>query len=241
LREAFLEGEDRLEITTALLDAGGVILDETEHERVRVEIAVEALRGVVPGYSEQQLYCDLDEAIRVFCPRVLAYTLWKRVGPDMALFEKIYAWFRSQWGRRRPPLKLMPGLEEELRVLSAGLDVGIAGQYGGDLLELLKENALLDYFRYSFTQDDFEITKPDPRYLERIAEACGVETGRCIMVGDRIDNDIIPARQLGMKTVRIRVGLHRRQEPRIPSEVPDAELDGIRGLGQTVLKIAARS
>lgn len=230
-----------MEITTVLLDAGGVILDESEHERVRVEIAVEVLRGVVPSFTEKQLYSDLEKAIRVFCPRVLAYTLWKHVKPDMALFEQLYASFRSMWRDRRPPLTLMLGLEDELKVLSAGLDIGIAGQYGRDLLELLEENALLGYFKYQMTQDDFEITKPDPRYLERIAQACGVKIGQCIMVGDRIDNDIIPAKQLGMKTVRVRIGLHRHQEPRIPSEIPDADLTGIRGLGRTVLKIAGKS
>jgi putative hydrolase of the HAD superfamily len=135
----------------------------------------------------------------------------------------------------------MQGLEAELKVLSAGLDIGIAGQYGADILDLLDENALLGYFRYRLTQDAFTITKPDPRYLEQIAHACGVETGQCIMVGDRIDNDIIPAKQLGMKTVRVRVGLHRHQEPRIPFEIPDAELTGIRGLGRTVLNIAGKS
>ena len=40
------------------------------------------------------------------------------------------------------------------------------------------------------------------------------------MVGDRIDKDITPANVLGMKTIRIKTGLHKNQEPRIPLEVP---------------------
>ena len=55
---------------------------------------------------------------------------------------------------------------------------------------------------------------------------------------DRIDKDVIPAKQVGMKTIRIRVGLHKNQLPRIPLEIPDAELDGISGLAAAVRKVA---
>ncbi len=83
-----------------------------------------------------------------------------------------------------------------------------------------------------------DVTKPDPRYFERIAPACGVDPRQCIMVGDRIDNDVVPAKQVGIRTILIRVGLHKDQRPRLPSEVPDAELGGIRGLAAAVARVA---
>jgi FMN phosphatase YigB (HAD superfamily) len=132
----------------------------------------------------------------------------------------------------------MPGFREEAGAIARDFHIGIAGQYGGELLQLLKDESLIDLFTYRFTQDDFDITKPDPRYLERIAAACGVAPGECVMVGDRIDNDIIPARHLGMKTVLVRVGLHRKQQPRIPFEIPDAEIEGIKGLADAVLEVS---
>jgi FMN phosphatase YigB (HAD superfamily) len=229
-----------MDITTVLLDAGGIILDESEHETVRVEIAVEVLRTVLPDMDADQLYSDLEEAIRVFCPQILAYVLWKYVKPDMAAFDRLYGSFRDKWQVRRPTLTLMMGLEEELKAISANFGVGIAGQYGKELLSTLDDSGLLRYFTHRFTQDDFAITKPDPRYLAQIAEKCGVDPRECTMVGDRIDNDIIPARRLGMKTVLVRLGLHRNQQPRIPLEMPDAELTSIRGLAQTILKVTGR-
>jgi FMN phosphatase YigB (HAD superfamily) len=30
----------------------------------------------------------------------------------------------------------------------------------------------------------------------------------CVMIGDRIDNDVVPARTLGMHTIRFRTGRH---------------------------------
>jgi len=76
--------------------------------------------------------------------------------------------------------------------------------------------------------------------LGQITQAIGVDPKECILVGDRIDNDIIPAKQLGMKTILVRVGLHRYQQPRIPFEIPDAELDGVTGLAAAVQEVANR-
>jgi FMN phosphatase YigB (HAD superfamily) len=228
-------------VTTVLLDAGGVILDESEHEKVRVRIAVEVLSSVLPGYSLARFYSDVEEAIRVFCPRVLAYVFWKHLRPNRALFDNLYNSFLDKWERRKPPLRLTRGFDTEVTTIAMNLKVGIAGQYGKDLLRLLMERGILECFTYRFTQDEFDITKPDPRYLERIAEACGVDPRECIMVGDRIDNDIIPARQLGMKTVLVRVGLHRKQRPRTPFEMPDVELDSLAGLAVAVLGLAGKT
>ena len=49
------------------------------------------------------------------------------------------------------------------------------------------------------------------------------------MVGDRIDNDIAPARVLGIHAVLFRTGRHRAQEPRTWEEIPDAEVHDVAG------------
>ena len=60
------------------------------------------------------------------------------------------------------------------------------------------------------------------------------------MVGDRIDKDVIPARQVGMKSILVRAGLYKNQQPRIPFEIPDLELDSVRGLSEAILKVAEK-
>ena len=82
----------------------------------------------------------------------------------------------------------------------------------------------VNYFAVHLTQDDYAITKPDPRYYEQILTRCQMKAEETVMVGDRIDNDVIPARQVGMKSIRIRLGLHRNQEERYPEEIPDIEI-----------------
>jgi putative hydrolase of the HAD superfamily len=229
---------NKMKTTTFFLDAGGVILDETEHEEIRAEISVEILRAIIPGYSISAYYSDVEEAVRCFCPSVYQYVFWKSLRNDRSLFDKLYASYLNEWQKRKPPLELNSGFETEIREICRNFKVGIAGQYGQELLKLLEERSILDCFTYRLTQDDFSVTKPDLRFYEQIVKACGVDPKQCIMVGDRIDKDVIPAKLLGMKTILVRVGLHKNQMPRIPFEVPDAELNGVPGLAEAVLKVA---
>jgi FMN phosphatase YigB (HAD superfamily) len=227
-----------MQISTVFLDAGGVILDETEHEQVRAEVAVEVLNTVVPEYSVSHYMSDVEEAVKCFCPSVYQYVFWKALKQDLSLFDQLYAAYLGEWRQRKPVLKLSEGLKPELKMLCNEFKLGIAGQYGRELLQLLEENSILECFTYRLTQDDFTTTKPDLRFFESIIKRCGVDPRECIMVGDRIDKDIIPAKLMGMKTILIRTGLHKNQQPRIPFEVPNAELGNLAGLAETISRVA---
>jgi putative hydrolase of the HAD superfamily len=227
-----------MKITTVLLDAGGVILDESEHEQVRAELAVEILNQQMPGYSLDEYYSDVEEAVKCFCPSIYQHVFWNALNKDMSLFDKLYAAYLAEWKNRKPPLMLNSGFETELREISGQFDMGIAGQYGQELLTLLEEHALLEHFSLRLTQDDLSTTKPDIRFYDQIVKEAGVNPQQCIMVGDRIDKDVIPAKLLGMKTILVRVGLHKNQQPRIPFEVSDAELKSISGLSEAILKLS---
>ncbi|MHC4934478.1 MAG: HAD family hydrolase [Planctomycetota bacterium] len=220
------------------LDAGGVLLDEQSMEVARAEATARFLGALVPEYSVERYWADTEEAVQAFTPETYLHVFWKYLKPDRVRCEEAYLAFRQEWRRARPPLELMPGIGDELRELAACFRVGLAGQYGSEVLDLLRREELLGCLAWHFTQDDFTLTKPDPRYLLQIAEACGVPPSECVMVGDRIDKDIVPARQVGMRTVRIRVGLHRNQRPRVPFEVPDVELESVIGLAEAVLGLA---
>lgn len=52
------------------------------------------------------------------------------------------------------------------------------------------------------------------------------------------DKNAIPAKLLGMKSILVRAGLHRKKQLRIPFELPDAELGSIAGMAQTTLRMA---
>lgn len=50
------------------------------------------------------------------------------------------------------------------------------------------------------------VEKPDPAFYRAVAALAGVEPGRCVHVGDRVDNDLVGAREAGMTVVHVRRG-----------------------------------
>jgi FMN phosphatase YigB (HAD superfamily) len=51
------------------------------------------------------------------------------------------------------------------------------------------------------------VSKPDLKFFEKIVDVTGIPGNRIVYVGDRVDNDVIPARNAGMWTVLVRRGL----------------------------------
>ncbi|MFJ9442517.1 HAD family hydrolase [Kitasatospora sp. NPDC101235] len=56
------------------------------------------------------------------------------------------------------------------------------------------------------TSDDWGANKPDQVFFERVAEVVPVEPDEILYVGDRLDNDVLPAARAGMCTALIRRG-----------------------------------
>src|SRR3990167_1923830 len=52
----------------------------------------------------------------------------------------------------------------------------------------------------------------------------------CLMVGDRLDKDIAPAKAAGMATIQFRTGRYRKQRPRSAADVPGAVVTDVREL-----------
>ena len=50
------------------------------------------------------------------------------------------------------------------------------------------------------------VEKPTPGFFEKVSEALGVRVGEILYVGDRVDNDVLPAKASGMQTALIRRG-----------------------------------
>ncbi len=66
-----------------------------------------------------------------------------------------------------------------------------------------------------------------------------VPPGECIMVGDRIDADIAPAKAAGMATIQFRSGRWRRQRPRSEAEMPDAVVTDVAELEAALARLLA--
>ena len=56
------------------------------------------------------------------------------------------------------------------------------------------------------TSDDWGVTKPDAAFFRAVIDAAPCEASRIVYVGDRLDNDLRPAKAAGLRTAFIRRG-----------------------------------
>ena len=74
------------------------------------------------------------------------------------------------------------------------------------------------------------VGKPSPIILEVALATLGVTAGDAVMVGDRIETDIVMGKRLGLATVLVLSGITARDDPRIAEVAPDLVLPSIREL-----------
>jgi len=84
--------------------------------------------------------------------------------------------------------------------------------------------------------DELGVAKPDPAFFTALLDTLGCSPGELLYVGDRVDNDVLPAHALGIATCRLERGPWGRLQ-----EVPeDIEVDlALEGLGELAVLLTA--
>jgi FMN phosphatase YigB (HAD superfamily) len=81
------------------------------------------------------------------------------------------------------------------------------------------------------TADDWGAAKPSPAFFEKLIGSCGFEPCEIAYVGDRLDNDIVPAHKAGLFTVHIKRGPWTYATANDPQNaVADLRVDSLRDL-----------
>jgi len=86
--------------------------------------------------------------------------------------------------------------EPTLRALKEqGRVVGIAGNFSAEIEDFLRESVEADFIASS---ERWGVEKPSPEFFARIASEAGCGPEDVAYVGDRVDNDVVPAAAAGM-------------------------------------------
>jgi HAD superfamily hydrolase (TIGR01509 family) len=106
---------------------------------------------------------------------------------------------------------------------AAGFRLGAAGNMPAAFEALLQP--LVDVIGSS---QRWGVDKPSPAFFARIAEEMGVAPQEIAYVGDRVDNDVLPARSAGMMAIHVRRGPWGHL-----NEPPD-DVASVRSLGEVL-------
>lgn len=224
-------------IRAVLFDVGGPLDTEVQAEALidaQIRAGLEAAGITVTDEAFREAN---DHAVASFAPDAYSAIIWRLCGGNERIAREVRMF--SSLGR---VFELREGMADLLRDLhAAGLKFGLAAN------QPLRVIAQLDDFGIGHLFDHREVSghhgyrKPDVRLFLRACEDLGVEPAECVMVGDRVDNDIFPARVLGMKTVLFRVGRHINQQPRSVEELPHFEARTVPELRTALTHLTRRT
>ena len=174
-------------------DIGGTLADETESLRRRAKLTAEMQTALGNPCTQE----ELENAMRKSASMGNSYFsgACEMLGltgmvPYDAIGEKLYS-----------------DAAFVLEKLAKKYRLGIIANQPMGTENRLSDYGIRDYFSVVLSSEEEGISKPNPEFFRRAILRAGCLPSEAYMIGDRPDNDIAPAKALGMHTVRIRQGL----------------------------------
>lgn len=200
-----------MKIRWIFFDVGSTLVDETESYDHRVREMIEGTDISFSAFDSKRIelakqgFDGNSEAIKHFG---LEKTPW-------------------HWEDEKP----FEDAAETLEALKKrGYHLGIIANQVPGTAQRLDAWGLLKCFDVVAASAEMGVAKPNPLIFEKALELAGCQPCDSVMVGDRLDNDIRPAKELGMQTVWIRKGLSKHQPVALGKNVADWIIENLSDL-----------
>jgi FMN phosphatase YigB (HAD superfamily) len=206
-----------------LFDVGYCLMDETPRFRHATAWLAEALAASGHAFHA----ADLQAAYRAACrnpdpgePSLLVQMLRRaRVPPETtAALRRAVPWDAVPLEPYEDTLSVL----RELR--GAGFRLGVLANQPASARADLERAGVAALCDGVWLSEAVGLAKPDPAFFRLALDAWTMVPASVAYVGDRPDNDVAPAKGLGLATVRLRRGPHADQPARSDREQADIEV-----------------
>ncbi|SFK94541.1 putative hydrolase of the HAD superfamily [Paenibacillus sp. 1_12] len=139
--------------------------------------------------------------------------------------------YRKDWDE---PFADAVGILEQL---SRHYKLGIIANQSAGTAARLEQYGMLKYISVVCSSAEEGLSKPDVRFYERALGEARCKAEHAVMIGDRIDNDVIPAKRVGMRAIWVRQGLARHQPIPLDHTAPDVMVERLDGIMNYLARI----
>jgi HAD superfamily hydrolase (TIGR01549 family) len=206
-------------------DLGNTLISEERAWERRIQRLVSSLERYGRRRAIEEVRAAVREASEEFAPRLITRAIEKLID-DLECRKLILAEARYDKGLE----SLYEGAEQTLRALSSRYRIGVIANQPAGTEERLTKWGLMPFISICLSSTEVGLEKPDPAIFQLALSQSACQPPQAVMIGDRLDNDIRPARLLGWKTIRIAQGFARFQSPRDGLDEADLTLANLRGL-----------
>jgi HAD superfamily hydrolase (TIGR01549 family) len=198
------------------IDLGNTLISEEEAWECRLRLLVEALERHGRRCSVEEARAALAAAAAEFAPRFIIKAIEKLVDDEKCRRSVLAA------ARYRKELEVpYAAAEPVLRALTTSYKLGVIANQSVSSTERLTRWGLMPFVSTCLCSSELGLKKPEPAIFTLALERAECAPFEAVMIGDRLDNDIRPARSFGWKTIRVAQGFARFQSPRDSWDEPD--------------------
>jgi HAD superfamily hydrolase (TIGR01549 family) len=207
------------EVRWLFFDLGNTLISEEAATEARLRQVAGCFRRHGRRCSVEDVRSALREASAEFASRLITAAIAKLT--DVAELR------RAIEADTRYPKELealYEGAEQILRTLSSRYRIGVIANQSPGTEGRLTKWGLMPLVSLCLASAELGLEKPDPAIFHLALSRAECAPVEAVMIGDRLDNDIRPARLQGWRTVRILQGFARFQSPRDEFDEADASV-----------------
>lgn len=175
-------------------DIGGVMYDDKVYARSWRK----ALRESGAQFTDEEFELEYS-AVRSAQSESFRRRLTKRfLGSDQDL-AAVEARAARYWAY--PSTALYPDVVRCLEALEGRFRLGVIANQPSSVRSAMERDGLTRFFEVWGVSDDLGLQKPDPKLFSHVLYTAGVSPARSVMIGDRLDYDVRPAKTAGMRAI----------------------------------------
>jgi len=231
------------ELEWIFFDIGSTLTDEGPFENIMFKFVYERMREARIAVDERAF----EDAIReVVEKRKLGSGGYRSLIRELMLTftnnidqaQKIVNSFNLRVSAKYVEMQVpYPETKEIIKRLSSRYGLGVIANQPREAAQFLNKLGLSEYLDVVVLCSQVGFAKPDSRIFLHALEEAKCKPERAMMVGDRLDNDIAPAKSVGMLTTHVKRGMMICQKPLSKLEIPDYEIDSLQDL-LTILRLS---
>lgn len=202
------------EIKWCFFDLGGTLVDKTAQEEFIVNTIVEEFARFGLIYDNRYIYSIMNKAAYNFFEPV------KTTIHELSNTDEQYKIIKERVRFNHELAVLYPGVEEMLNILSSKYMLGVIANQSLGAEERLKKHNIHKYFSQFFLSAELGVSKPREEIFNIALNKTDCLPENAVMIGDKLENDIAPAKKLGMKTIRVLQGLSSVQIAKSDEYIP---------------------
>jgi FMN phosphatase YigB (HAD superfamily) len=201
-------------IEMVFFDIGGVMYSDT----IYTEALRRALRDLGADFTDQDFATEYGLARAAQSGSFRRRMAIKFLGPG-ADVDGLRDAAKRYWAY--PPDALEPDVKPCLQALAGRYRLGIIANQPSQVRDAMARDGIEEFFEIWGVSEDIGLEKPDPRLFAHVLYTAGVSPTHSVMLGDRLDYDVIPAKTSGMRAVWVLRG----EAPTDPTGPQLAEAD----------------